>query len=271
MSMTEKEKEHKSIAISPTDFVRYVGSDSISSFEKETDDRLLLGVKKWSRPEDHRYIKDPKNPDGTAIDMQHFFAAAQVPLGLGNAFGAIYEVRQKIAGWDSSGDEDIRSNALGTVFGDYYLNDPAKGTTLGQKLQSFFQDYQNKELYIRRGGHDYINPFRIYSSIPQNQSSVIAKRPNESQLNTADIQNGSSSTSRPSSAADRVREKFAALQAQNTGADSKQTPGNSSANGTATLSDRTDKLIAELDSMNPSNASIARSQQLQPNQQIERG
>jgi hypothetical protein len=274
-NMTEEEMKHVKLAQDNNgtyaNFISKYGDKPIEQVSNADPGSNAL-ERKFRGPAQDRYVFDPMNP-GKVIDMQHFLACAQIPGGFGATVGLAVEVQQFFKGYKSAFlEEDLRSNRLGTLFGDYYLNDSQKGTTLGQKLQSFFQDYQSQELHIRRGGHDYINPFRIYSSIPENQSSVIARTPNESQLNIANTQNRQSSTStQTSSAADRIREKIVALQAQNIGADSNQTSGNSSANGTATLSDRTDKLIAELDSMNPSNASTDRSQQTQPSQQIERG
>jgi hypothetical protein len=82
--------------------------------------------------------------------MGHFLAAAQVPLGLGNHLGVLVELEQlrKRQGSAFQG-EDFKANALGTIFGQHYLNNPKEGKSLGEKLGNFFRDYENDSVLFQ--------------------------------------------------------------------------------------------------------------------------
>jgi hypothetical protein len=101
-------------------------------------------------PEKDKYVLDPKDHNLVAIDMGHFLAAAQVPLGLGNHLGVLLEIDQLRRGQESAFQgEDFKSNALGTLFGQHYFNNPKEGKSLGEKLGNFFRDYENDSVLFQ--------------------------------------------------------------------------------------------------------------------------
>jgi hypothetical protein len=88
--------------------------------------------------------------------MGHFFAAAQVPLGLGNQAGLLVEIQQWLNKQGSAFQgEDLKSNALGTIFGLHYLNNSKEGKTLAEKLSNFFRDYENDSILFQPQEHMY--------------------------------------------------------------------------------------------------------------------
>jgi hypothetical protein len=144
--MTDVEKRNLGLATANNNtfrkFIRKYGDRKIREISSPT--RSTSSIDVFRGPEIDRYVLDPLDPKGSCIDMGHFFAAAQVPHGLGNHAGLIVEIDQLRRGLASAFQgEDLKSNYLGTVFGRDYLNNPKSGRTLGEKLENFFRDYEN--------------------------------------------------------------------------------------------------------------------------------
>jgi hypothetical protein len=166
-NMSPIERNHWDLAVENNNtyrrFIREYGHKEIEQLSNPAPGKPSKNL--FRGPEKDRYVLDPKDHSLLPIDMGHFFAAAQAPFGLGIELGTIVEIQQGLAGAGSAFQgEDFKANALGSIFGKYYLNNPAKGKTLKERLTNFFQDYQNDTLQLSAPLHE-----RLYNT-PSGQS-----------------------------------------------------------------------------------------------------
>jgi hypothetical protein len=132
-------------------------------------------------PEKDKYVLDPKDHNLVAIDMGHFLAAAQVPLGFGNQSGLLVELEQLRQGQESAFQgEDFKANALGTIFGQHYLNNPKEGKSLGEKLGNFFRDYENDSVLFQ-------TQERLYGINLKDQHTASNKKVDDSAISNKDM------------------------------------------------------------------------------------
>jgi hypothetical protein len=150
--MSNIEREHWNLAVANNNtFRRFLLKYGDKTLEQISSSKPGASSKNVFRgPEKDRYVLDPKDHNLVAIDMGHFLAAAKAPLGLGNQAGFLVEIDQLLRGYPSAFQgEDLKSNALGTIFGLHYLNDPKQGRTLAEKLGNFFRDYENNSVLFQ--------------------------------------------------------------------------------------------------------------------------
>jgi hypothetical protein len=150
--MSALERKHWNLAVAGNNtFRRFLLKYGDKTIQQISNPDASASSKNLFRgPEQDKYVLDPKDHNLVAIDMGHFFAAAQVPLGLGNHLGVLVEIDQLRRGYESAFQgEDFKANALGTIFGQHYLNNPKEGKSLGEKLRNFFRDYENDSVLFQ--------------------------------------------------------------------------------------------------------------------------
>lgn len=150
-NMSSLERKHWNLAIENNNtyrnFIAKYGSKTIRQLSNSDPEHRSVDL--FRGPDKDRYVLDPRDYSLIPIDMGHFFASAQAPFGLGIELGAIVEIKQGLERLGSAfQQEDYKANALGSIFGRYYLNNPEKGNTLKERLTTFFQDYQNNTLQL---------------------------------------------------------------------------------------------------------------------------
>jgi hypothetical protein len=150
--MSALERKHWDLAVANNNtfrrFLLKYGDKTLQQISNPDQSAPLINI--FRGPEKDKYVLDPRDHNLVAIDMGHFLAAAQVPLGLGNHLGVLVEIDQLLRGIESAFQgEDFKSNALGTLFGQHYLNDPKEGKSLGEKLGNFFRDYENDSVLFQ--------------------------------------------------------------------------------------------------------------------------
>jgi hypothetical protein len=150
--MSALERKHWDLAVANNNtfrrFLLKYGDKTLQQISNPNQSAPLINI--FRGPEKDKYVLDPKDHNLVAIDIGHFLAAAQVPLGLGNHLGVLLEIDQLRRGEESAFQgEDFKSNALGTLFGQHYLNNPKEGKSLGEKLGNFFRDYENDSVLFQ--------------------------------------------------------------------------------------------------------------------------